>query len=157
MADRRRILVPVDFAVDCRPAFDWAVDYCAHVPGHIALMHVIDADKQVWDVLAREYSAERLREQIEGEVWSELSAFLDTHPQVPAPEDIETVVRFGHPAEEILAEARRGKADLIVMCARGPRPMVTHLLGGVTDKVVRAAPCPVVVIPYQERGEPRVK
>jgi nucleotide-binding universal stress UspA family protein len=50
----------------------------------------------------------------------------------------------GHPATEIVAEAERLDAGLIVMPPHS-RGRLEHLLAGrTTDLVVRTAPCPVL-------------
>jgi nucleotide-binding universal stress UspA family protein len=53
----------------------------------------------------------------------------------------------------IAAAAKQVKADLIIMATHG-RTGVTHLLmGSVTERVVRSAPCPVLIV--RPRGAAR--
>ena len=55
------------------------------------------------------------------------------------------------PAEEIVKYAQAEQIDLIVMGTHG-RPGFAHLLmGSVAEKVVRAAPCPVLTLRHPER------
>ncbi len=56
-----------------------------------------------------------------------------------------TKVAQGHPADEILREARAGDYDVIVVGTRELGPVVGRLLGSVSRKVVHDAPCPVIV------------
>lgn len=58
----------------------------------------------------------------------------------------ERVVEEGYPAEVICEVAAREKADLIVMGHRGMSPVTRFLIGSVSDKVVRNAPCSVMVV-----------
>jgi nucleotide-binding universal stress UspA family protein len=51
-----------------------------------------------------------------------------------------------HPADVILELARNAKVDLIVMGTHGRRAMERLLIGSVAERVVRAAPCPVVTV-----------
>lgn len=53
---------------------------------------------------------------------------------------------FGYEAEEILKAAKRTRADLVVVGSRGLTGMRRFLLGSVSHKVVRHAPCSVVVV-----------
>ncbi|MGB0908888.1 MAG: universal stress protein [Nitrospirales bacterium] len=53
---------------------------------------------------------------------------------------------FGSEADEILKCAKRTRADLIVLGSRGTTNMRKLLLGGVSNKVVRHAPCSVLVV-----------
>jgi nucleotide-binding universal stress UspA family protein len=55
------------------------------------------------------------------------------------------------PAEAILAEARRRRAQMIVLGSRHRGWIARHLLGSVSAAVVRHAPCAVLVV----RGRPR--
>lgn len=61
---------------------------------------------------------------------------------------IESEMRIAHgdPADEILALACAAPYDLIVMGSRGLGPLRGALLGSVTRKVIRDAPCGVVVV-----------
>ena len=52
---------------------------------------------------------------------------------------------MGEPAEEIVDYARLEEVDLIVMGSRGLSPIQELLLGSVSDKVLRTAPCPVLI------------
>ncbi len=53
---------------------------------------------------------------------------------------------FGHEAEEILKASRRIRADLVVMGSRGLTGLRRFLLGSISHKVVRYAPCSVLVV-----------
>jgi len=53
-------------------------------------------------------------------------------------------VEPGHPADALVAVARKARAAMIVVGSTGPR---SSLLGSVSADVSRRAPCPVVVVP----------
>lgn len=55
-------------------------------------------------------------------------------------------VAYGDPAHEIIAAAQRLPSDLIVMARHGSGGVRRALLGSVTDRVLRAAPCSVLVV-----------
>lgn len=55
-------------------------------------------------------------------------------------------LRTGVPYEEIVALARDERADLIVIGTHGRSGLDRALLGSVTDRVVRLAPCPVLMV-----------
>jgi nucleotide-binding universal stress UspA family protein len=56
-------------------------------------------------------------------------------------------VRQGVPADEIIAEAIHSGADLIVVSTRGHGMLDRLLLGSTTERVLRRASVPVVVVP----------
>jgi nucleotide-binding universal stress UspA family protein len=53
---------------------------------------------------------------------------------------------FGLEAEEILKATKRIRADLVVMGSRGLTGLRRFLLGSVSNKVTRHAPCSVVIL-----------
>jgi len=59
---------------------------------------------------------------------------------------VRSVVRFGHPADEILAAAQEQDADLIVVGARGRTRAGPFRMGDVAQKVVKYASCSVLVV-----------
>jgi nucleotide-binding universal stress UspA family protein len=59
-------------------------------------------------------------------------------------------VKTGHAAQEILKHAGDMRAELIVIGARGHGTLKRMLLGSTAERVVRHAPCPVMVIPLPE-------
>jgi nucleotide-binding universal stress UspA family protein len=59
---------------------------------------------------------------------------------------LESVVRDGHPRTAIVDEARKWRADLIVMGSHGRTGLTRLLLGSVSLYVVSHAPCSVEVV-----------
>jgi nucleotide-binding universal stress UspA family protein len=70
----------------------------------------------------------------------------------------ETTVAYGKPAEEIVERAKTGGFDLVLMGTRELGPIERHVLGSVSHKVVKHAPCPVLIVGEhgQTRFEPEV-
>ena len=60
--------------------------------------------------------------------------------------EVHTEILEGPPAEAILDVAQTRKSDLIVMGSRGLGRLVGALLGSQSQKVVRHASCPVLVV-----------
>jgi nucleotide-binding universal stress UspA family protein len=55
--------------------------------------------------------------------------------------------RPGHPITFVIAEAKQVKADLIVLAASGRSRVSRFFVGSTADRVIREAPCPVLVVP----------
>ncbi len=73
--------------------------------------------------------------------------------QLPAAQSRVIIVRFGNPAREIAALARRVGADLIVMGTHGRSMMARLFQGSIAEKVIANAPCPVFTLPPDTMAE----
>src|SRR5262245_33347689 len=85
---------------------------------------------------------------------AELTRFVKRATRVKAgqQEDIALVVREGNPADEILRQVKRLRADLIVMGSHGLSGIRKALFGSTTEQVLRRAPVPVFAIPPSIRA-----
>ncbi|MCH9683007.1 MAG: universal stress protein [Deltaproteobacteria bacterium] len=72
-------------------------------------------------------------------------------PQLAAGVTLEYAVRPGQPLTVILDEAERFGPDLIVMAASGRSRVARFFVGSTADRVIRQAPCPVMVVPADVR------
>jgi nucleotide-binding universal stress UspA family protein len=73
-----------------------------------------------------------------------LKKALDAVGKIPG--KVHTEILEGPPAEAILDVAETRKSDLIVMGSRGLGPLAGALLGSQSQKVVRHAACPVLIV-----------
>ena len=60
--------------------------------------------------------------------------------------DIDFEVRFGDPGSEITYFSRQVNADLLIISSHGRTGISRLLIGSVAERVVRLAPCPVLVL-----------
>jgi nucleotide-binding universal stress UspA family protein len=58
---------------------------------------------------------------------------------------LDTDVKIGHPAEQIIHRAELGRADLIVLGHRGVSKFEKLIMGSVSERVLAYAHCPVLV------------
>ncbi len=63
---------------------------------------------------------------------------------------VEFAIKPGPPLQVILETARNRDADAIVLASSGRNILQRALLGSVADKVIREAPCPVIVVPSRD-------
>ena len=62
--------------------------------------------------------------------------------------DVETAVRFGDPAAQIVEEAEETGADLIAMATHRRAGVARLVKGSVAERVERATTVPVILVPY---------
>jgi nucleotide-binding universal stress UspA family protein len=60
--------------------------------------------------------------------------------------ELRTEVGFGHPAEQIIHKAEADQADLIILGRRGTSMFEKMIMGSISERVLRYAHCPVMVI-----------
>jgi len=60
--------------------------------------------------------------------------------------EVSSEVRFGNPANEIIAYAHDIQADLIAMCTHGRSGLARWAYGSVADRVLHAAEVPILLV-----------
>jgi nucleotide-binding universal stress UspA family protein len=136
-----KILVPLDFSRTSLKALDYAVSLATQFHAAIHLVHVHPPDEAssvpgAGHLLFQSAEAiERLNEELRG--------IHRKHVPTFRPENCHT--RGGRPYEEIVRVAREINADLITLSTRGHSGLKHLLLGSTAERVVRSAPCPVLV------------
>lgn len=60
---------------------------------------------------------------------------------------VETALRLGNPAEEILEQIMARRVELVVMSTHGRSGLARWALGSVAERVARSSPVPVLLIP----------
>ena len=138
-----RILCPVDFSVDSALALEFAASLAEATGGGVIVLHAIEefADEP------REYrrlSDPEYRRQLEEEARNLLRSAVPSRGDRTRP--AEELVVAGRASKEILRVAAERGMDAIVMGVHGRNVVDRLLLGSTTDRVVRAASCPVVTI-----------
>jgi nucleotide-binding universal stress UspA family protein len=137
-----RILVPLDFSPASVEALDYAVWLAKQFRAAIHLVHVHPADEPssvpgAGHLLLQSAEAiERMNEQLTGIHRKRIEGFC--------PENCH--IRGGRPHDEIVHLAREIDADLLALSTRGHSGLKHLLLGSTAERVVRAAPCPVLVV-----------
>jgi len=135
-----RIVVGVDGSDGGDRALRWAVSEAERRGGTVQAVTA-----WIWDgiegaVIAKTHPTEE-RARAEQTLTRSVTAVTTTHPGVSvAAEAIE-----GAPAK-VLAEAARD-AELLVLGSHGHSRFFHAVLGSVTEECIRAATCPVVVVP----------
>jgi type II secretory ATPase GspE/PulE/Tfp pilus assembly ATPase PilB-like protein/nucleotide-binding universal stress UspA family protein len=131
----KRILVPCDFSRFSDAAVSQACEMATKFGADLHLLNVVAAPQ----VLARvEPEADRLRHAKE-----RLDQQLQPHAMVELP--VERAVVTGTPHREICRYAQQHDIDLIVMGTHGRTGLAHVAIGSVAEKVLRAAPCPVLI------------
>jgi nucleotide-binding universal stress UspA family protein len=133
-----RIVVPIDGSTRGSKTIELALGLATRFEAAVTVVHVREYERYEGDDvdMGPPISAEELVEQT-------VKAFSDAG--VPA-SGVVRRVRSNETAQQIVEVAEQADADLIVMGTRGMTEWRSLLLGGVANKVVHHATCPVLLV-----------
>ena len=137
----QHILVPIDFSQDSEHAVDTAVGLARQFQARLTLLHAIHIPE------AAEVNLAAYMDKIRSEADQSMTPRLKRVQDAGATAEAVTVV--GAPSQTIVDTARDRQADLIVMGTHGRTGLRHMLIGSVAERVVRMAPCPVMVVPRE--------
>jgi nucleotide-binding universal stress UspA family protein len=136
-----RVLVPLDFSDPSQRLLEAARRVLAPA-GNLTLLHVVEGLPIVTEGTFGIYPHRRDIEKIK-----ELSQQkLDGYARGLAGLSVSTRVLEGKPATTILEEIARLDCDLVVMGTHGRTHLDHLLIGSVTERVLRRAPCAVLTV-----------
>ena len=137
----RRILVTTDFSEGTPDALTHAFSVAQENESQVTLLHVLN---DVSTELSGKY-----HDSLIGGVHKQLNDMIPAEARNWC--DIETRVETGVPYRIILRTIEDQKIDLLVMNIHGKGMLDRALLGSTAERVVRAASCPVMLIPPLKR------
>lgn len=146
MVEFRHILCPTDLSEPSRRAFAYAAALSRWYESRLTLLSVaptfdpipvppssLDGVVQVVNPISRE------------EVLDALQGFVERAGAAPLNASLKA--EAGDPFTTIVDQALATSADLIVMGTHGRRGFDRFMIGSVTERVLRKAPCPVLTVP----------
>jgi nucleotide-binding universal stress UspA family protein len=145
MSGLKKILVPTDFSVASKESLRYACTLADALHASLHIIHVTHDPYVAGGMMEFYAPPPDYYAQVERETGEALEALLteDQKSQYRAT----LVQRSGAAAYEILDYLReQGDFDLVIMATHGRGGAARLLMGSVTDKIVRAAPCPVLTI-----------
>jgi universal stress protein A len=144
----KKILAPIDFSEHSMNAMRSAMELAKDVGAEVHLMHVI-APHHHFIPLPLATSGEESRELVREAAMIEQAEQELARIKKDDFGDSKNVLTFaviGHPVQKLADYAKEQSIDLIVMSTHGRSSVEHMLLGGTTEKLVRSAPCSVLVI-----------
>ena len=137
-SNRERVLVPVDFSKGSIQAVDVALGFVPN-SAYLYIIHVARPMSPIEPVAVWEEHGEENRLLNLERSLSEI--FSDSRFQ-----EMRIRVKTGNPGAEIVRYAEKIEADLVIMPATGRTGMKRVTLGSVAERVLRYAPCPVLLL-----------
>lgn len=142
----RTILVPLDFSNTSAKALTYAIRMAEQFGSKIILVNVIEP------IATPDLAYHPLMLESEESRAAARRAIESTARKARLPDSMldRIVIRNGAPFVEITEAARTLKADLIIITTHGYTGLKHVFMGSTAERVVRHAPCPVLVVREKE-------
>lgn len=148
----KKIIVPTDLSENSHRGVAYGCWLAAEEAAELVILHVAN-DLLALSFYAEEFASLPMRHQplpldrLLAEAALDLHRFLEPHwadlKNVPS---ARKRVVFGAVADQIAAVASEEKADLVIMSPRRRRGLRHRFFGGITGRVSRLNPCPVLSV-----------
>lgn len=143
----KKILVPIDFSPPSKNAFKYAVRFAEEFGGELTFLYVLEPQSLTGFIAIPEATA-----FVESDI---VAAGKNLRSLVASLRNVRIErprwkVRGGLPSHEIVEAAKEMDADLIVIATHGYTGWKHFCIGSTAERVVRAAPCPVLVVREKE-------
>lgn len=143
----REILVPTDFSEHANVALEYAIRFAERLGASLTLLQVVAPPVQSPEANTAFPSAELLN-QLSLAAMEDLARFCEQEG-LKFPVASQAVVRVGEPCALIEETAAELHVDLIILGTHGRTGLAHVLLGSLAERVMRGAPCPVLVVQAQ--------
>lgn len=131
-----RMLVAFDGSPQSLRAIEWTTRFAQPEVTVISVVQTLAGSERIADAVAPGG-----REAVQGEP---LTGALEALRVLGIPTNL--IETSGNPAEQIIETAEAGGYDLVVVGSQGMNAVARFLLGSVSARVMRFAPCPVLVV-----------
>ena len=139
----KSILVPIDFSRISQKALDYAVPLAKQFGAKITVLHAIEPPPCSIDLAYPPWARIPIGPMKKELGCSETKTIIQTFLK-------EVLVEVGTALEVITNVARDSEADLIVLTTHGHTGLKHVFMGSTAERVVRHAPCPVLVVRKHE-------
>jgi nucleotide-binding universal stress UspA family protein len=140
----KTLLVPCDFSPYAEHALTWAVKLATQSQARIILLYAVPIFARIsYTEVPVLMDIPKIEAELVAEGETQLRKFIAEHNTGHV--SVEPRARLGDPFAVICRAAEEDPVDLIVMGSHGRTGLSHVFLGSVAERVVRHAPCPVLV------------
>jgi Universal stress protein UspA and related nucleotide-binding proteins len=150
---KRQILIATDGSETANEAADFGIEMVGCSGAKIYAVYVIDTTPYRSVPLDEIWSKETLDEF--EKAGQEATSYVEKIGKAAGAE-VESRVLKGHPAEKILNFAEDNNIDMIIVGSLGKSGYERILLGSVSEKIIRHAKVPVLVVREQHKSEKKL-
>lgn len=139
----KKILCPIDFSEYSYDALEYAKNIAMTYGAKLYVLHIIYEPAEFTGFYVPHISFDKIRSDIETGAKKLMNDLKET--KLKDFKNVELLIIFGVPADEIVNFAKDKEIDLIVIGSQGKRGIEKVVFGSTAEKVVRKADCPVLV------------
>jgi len=143
----KKLLVPTDFSDTSKKAVQYALRFAEQFGCEIALLYVVEP---ATPMIGAPLGVELFTEKDEFSMAEKDLAVLAAEAHTNGAHSVNSFVRVGHAPNEITKAAKELDVDLIVIGTHGYTSWRHFCIGSTAERVVRTAPCPVLVVREKE-------
>ena len=140
----KRILIPIDFSEHSKNALRYAIPFAKQFDAELLLVYVVEPTIYPADLSFGQIGIPSLEPELRQRGKEELERLVEK--QIAGQVRAKTTIRTGKPFIEIIETAKQEHIDLIIIATHGHTGVEHILFGSTAEKVVRKAPCPVLVV-----------
>lgn len=146
----KKIISPTDFSEISDIGLKAAIELAEHFSAELLVVHVITPlSAAATSAAPAAHYLPEVMESIRNNAENSLKAMMES--KVPDTLKSKSILLEGNPADEIKEFAKEEGADLIVISSHGQSGWRRFMFGSVTDKVMRLAKLPVLIVGSQEK------
>jgi nucleotide-binding universal stress UspA family protein len=144
-----KLLVPTDGSRAAQKAAVYAVDLAKQLKASVIILSVIDKRSFTGQTVPSTETARHVIEPIEDYLREAAEVYAGEIKKLCDKNGVRsrTIISSGHPVEDIVKEASRAKANLIIMGSHGKSALKAAVLGSVTYGVIhKETKIPVLIV-----------
>ena len=144
-----KILVATDGSKTAQKAAKYGVDLAKQLKASAIVLSVVDQRSFKDQIVPASQTAMHVIEPIEDYLREAAEEYAEEIKKLCDKNDVQskTVITRGHPVEEIVKEAKKSKADLIVIGSHGRSALASEVLGSIAYGVIhKDTKIPVLVV-----------
>jgi nucleotide-binding universal stress UspA family protein len=133
-----KILMPADGSKTAKKAAEFAIDLAKQLKASIIVLGIIDKRSLIAQTVPASETARHSIEPIVDYLREAAEGYTGEIKKLCAKNHIAAtiLIKTGHPVEEIVKEAKRSKANLIIMGSHGRSALSATVLGSVSYGVI---------------------
>ncbi len=150
MAAKKTILIPTDFSEPARFALEEGLRIARRDEAELVILHVAEEFHPPAGHVVEHHSFPNLADEIQKGARRQLDELLAELDSGDVP--CRGMIKTGMPSVEIADAADELNADLVVIASRGLSALKRFFLGSTTERLVRIANRPVLVVRNEDES-----